>query len=234
MAERMLGPEYAEIERCIPADHARNSSADAMLRIAASRLDQGKPAVLDLGCGDGRAVDQIAAALPSASYDGVDIETSPEVNSRTRDDARFHTFDGIQLPFGDGTFDIVFTQQVMEHVRHPDALIAEVQRVLKPGGFFVGSASGLEPYHSWSIFNLTHYGLFRVIEDNGLTLEQMRPGIDGMAMLFRQLSMRKIGGFSLAYWSLALLARFRGMDARQRNYLKLRFAGHLCFLARKP
>ncbi len=232
----MLGPEYGDIAHAIPTDHARSVDADHMLRLAAQQIEvegDRAPAVLDLGCGDGRAVDQVARALPTASYDGVDIESSPEVNSRTRDDARFHTFDGVKLPFADASFDIVFTQQVMEHVRHPDALIAEVQRVLRPGGLFVGSASGLEPYHSWSIFNLTHYGLFRVLEDNGFAVQQLRPGTDGMAMIVRQLTMRKIGGFSLSYWLLAILARLRGMDARPRNYLKLRFAGHLCFLARK-
>lgn len=185
--------------------------------------------VLDLGCGDGRGVDVVRACLPDAQYDGVDIEQSPEVSSRSRDDARFHSYDGVNLPFDDKTFDIVYSRQVFEHVRHPDRLAAEVCRVLKPGGAFVGSLAYLEPYHSYSIFNFTPYGLFRVGEDNGLRVREMRPGVEGLSLIMRQMSMRRIRGFGIAYPLIGLLARLRSLGVRERNYLKLRFAGHICF-----
>jgi len=111
--------------------------------------------------------------------------------------------------------------------------MAEVCRVLRPGGHFVGSLSYLEPYHSFSIFNFTPYGLFRVLTDNGLTPLEIRPGTEGLAMIFRQLSGKRLSSIGLAYPSIDLAGRLRGWSPRRRNYLKLRFAGHLVFIARK-
>jgi SAM-dependent methyltransferase len=44
------------------------------------------------------------------------------------------------LTFADNTFDLFITQDVMEHVFHPDRAIAEIHRVLKPGGAHIFTA----------------------------------------------------------------------------------------------
>lgn len=41
-----------------------------------------------------------------------------------------------QLPFDDGTFDVVFSYLVIEHLPDPEGAFAEIRRVLKPGGYF--------------------------------------------------------------------------------------------------
>ncbi|MBB3992100.1 class I SAM-dependent methyltransferase [Croceicoccus naphthovorans] len=130
------GPEYGEIEHTIPTDDARVARLSDMFRKGVSG-----GVVLDLGCGDGRAVDLIRST--GASYVGIDIEQSPEVASRTRSDEHFLTYDGIELPFDQGHFDAIYSNQVFEHVRHPDSLLQEIYRVLKPGGTFVAALSYL-------------------------------------------------------------------------------------------
>lgn len=227
----MLGPEYALIESAIPSDHSKTSSAEGLLGEVLSMRPGQTVAFLDFGCGDGRGLDLAKALRPGISYHGVDIEGSPEVESRTRQDGDFRSYNGVDLPYGDESFDVVYSRQVFEHVRHPDLVVREIKRVLRPGGTFVGSLSNLEPYHSYSIFNYTPYGLYRLIDDNGLTLRVMRPGIEGTSLMIRQLSQRRLSRVQLVYPAVALGGKIAGWDAQRRNYLKLRFSGHICFIA---
>jgi SAM-dependent methyltransferase len=176
----------------------------------------------------------ILASCPEASYTGVDIESSPEVDGREASGAWFHSYDGENLPFADGSFDLVYSRQVFEHIRYPDRVAAEIFRVLRPGGLFIGSVSGLEPYHSFSVFNFTPYGLYRVLQDNSLRLIELRPGAESTSLFVRQLTVRRILNFRLIYPLVDIAARMKGWSARQANYIKLRFAGHMSFVARKP
>jgi len=43
------------------------------------------------------------------------------------------------LPFEDGSFDAVVAGELFEHLQFPDALVAEIGRVLRPGGVLAGS-----------------------------------------------------------------------------------------------
>lgn len=65
------------------------------------------------------------------------------------------------LPFADGTADLVILQGVLEHVRDPRRAVAEVLRVLKPGGVFYTEMPFLEPYHEAPIdvSRRTRFGL---------------------------------------------------------------------------
>ncbi len=103
--------------------------------------------MLDLGCGIGTSVDYFRAQDPEVQWTGLDLADSREVAQRTRTDARFASFDGVTVPFADESFDLVYCKQVLEHVRHPAALLTETRRVLRAGGAFAGSTSQLEPYH---------------------------------------------------------------------------------------
>jgi SAM-dependent methyltransferase len=194
--------------------------------------------VLDLGCGEGGSVELFRRLMPSATWHGIDIESSPEVDRRNRQDIVFDTFDGIHLPYADAHFDLVYSNQVLEHVRYPDALLTDVQRVLKPRGLFIGGVSYLEPYHSRSIFNFTPYGLIRVMEDAGLELQELRPGIDSFSAIFRQL----LGGpaFLNFLWrmspmnvAIGVVGSVALLPAEMRAFLKIQYCAQFCFLARK-
>ena len=193
--------------------------------------------LLDLGAGNGDAHDSLNKILKNIKYVGLDIEESPEVLKRTRCDLSFRVYDGVNIPFDDNEFDIIFCKQVLEHVRYPDDVISDVLRVLKPGGFFVGSVSFLEPYHSYSIFNWSPYGLFRVFEDNNVKLLQLRPGIDGVSMIFRSIFGRDKFNVFFSVESLFnyyLESKLTKNSTWSKNWNKLMISGHVCWLAQKP
>lgn len=231
----MLGDDLGELlGHRIPADHSRQVLADHY----AARLRARR--VMDLGCGAGDSVDLFRSVEAGVSWVGVDIEESPEVAGRTRADAEFVTFDGRRLPFGDESFELVYCKQVLEHVEHPRELLAEVARVLSPGGHLAGSTSQLEAFHSRSTLNWTPYGFTRLAEHAGLEVVELRPVIDGFTLV----AWRAIGlpRFFHRWWAresppyrlIELAARAAGLDARTRNQVKLVLSGQFAFLARRP
>ncbi len=236
----MLGDDLrAELGPAIPSDHARQSFAHDVLRAQLAALPVSKaPVVVDLGCGRGEGVDLVRAVRPEARWIGADIVQSAEVDERRRSDAEFVTFDGIHLPWGDGEIDLVYTQQVFEHVEEPEPLLAEVARVLRPGGVFCGSLSQLEPFHSRSVGGFTPYGWQRVLQRAGLELREVRPGIDVGTLILRRSpsprTLRQVLGAGVAGERLlALAARTRRVDAAGVNALKLMLAGQFTFVAHR-
>ena len=186
---RLPGRELDELlPSVIPADHARQTIADHYVERGIGRAE-GRPwRVLDLGCGSGSSVDLFRARDPDVQWVGLDVPESPEPPTRT--DARFETFDGISIPFGEGSFDLVYCKQVLEHVRHPKPLLADVRRILAPGGYFAGSTSQLEPFHSLSMWNYTPLGFYEIAKEAGLRLIELRPSIDGLTLIARRLVRR--------------------------------------------
>jgi SAM-dependent methyltransferase len=237
----VLGDDLGELLGFrIPGDHSHQTIADHYAARYLSRSDRpGAPRVMDLGCGKGDSVDLFRSLDQAVRWVGVDLERSPEVDERVRDDAEFVTFDGTSLPFEDRSFDLVYCKQVLEHVRQPDPLVREVARVLAPGGWFAGSTSQLEAFHSRSTFNHTPYGLTLVIEDAGLEVIELRPVIDGLTLVaWRALGMPR---FFYRWWGpresplnrvIELAGRARRLDARTRNQVKLTLSGQFAWLAR--
>lgn len=96
---------------------------------------------LDLGCGHqivpGWALpvaEQAAVAGGARLAIGVDVDPSIQ----RHEVLRLRAFaNGYELPFRDGSFDLVTANMVVEHVAEPRRLLCEVRRVLSPGGRFV-------------------------------------------------------------------------------------------------
>lgn len=97
---------------------------------------------LDVGCGNGAATVHVARTF-GLNATGVDIDPeqieAAQANSRGNEDARFMTLDATRLPFPAGEFDIVFTHKVTHHIPNWGDAIAEMVRVLKPGGYLIYS-----------------------------------------------------------------------------------------------
>jgi SAM-dependent methyltransferase len=69
----------------------------------------------------------------------------------------------------------VVLTQVLEHVPNPPAVIAELGRVLKPGGALLLSVPLNGPLHGepWHFFQFTHYGLAELATAHGFSLERI-------------------------------------------------------------
>ncbi len=95
--------------------------------------------ILDLGCGDGQLSQRIISA--GAHVLGVDASAEMVAAARERG-VEAELANAELLPFRDGTFDAVFSNAALHWVRDQDAMVAQVHRVLKPGGRFVAEMGG--------------------------------------------------------------------------------------------
>jgi len=99
----------------------------------------GKLAILDVGCGTGEITARLAETYPDATLTGVDL-IAGHLRAATKRCAAFGnrvTFkgaDAFALPFGDGIFDMVVCRHMLQAVPRPTDAIAEMVRVLRPGG----------------------------------------------------------------------------------------------------
>ena len=109
---------------------------EQILPIAAERM-AGAVDILDVGCGDGQ-VARLAVRGGAARVVGIDPTWNQLTVARDRAGGPAYARAGAaQMPFADGSFDFVVACLVFEHIRDVDAAIAEVARVLRPGGRFL-------------------------------------------------------------------------------------------------
>jgi SAM-dependent methyltransferase len=224
----LLGP-------VVPGDHARQQLADAWVPRVVDPAGPA-PSVLDLGCGPGGSRALFRERRPDVRWTGVDVPDSP---SPPPPDPDIHLYDGGRLPFGDGEFDVVFCKQVLEHVHDPRLVLAEVARVLKPGGHFAGSTSQMEPFHARSTFGYTPYGMSLLLGEAGLELLEVRPGIDAITLTARSIA-RRAGVFGRWFGrdsppnrAIDAAGRVAGASPQSVNAAKLKFCGQFAFLARR-
>lgn len=115
-----------------------------------SRLDLAPgERVLDVGCGEGRHTLSAwleypvhAVGLDLSAHDlGTAAGRRDEFADSAPEDARVSFLRGsaLDLPFADASFDVVVCSEVLEHIHDHRGVLAEIARVLKPGGRFVAS-----------------------------------------------------------------------------------------------
>ena len=96
--------------------------------------------VLDFGCGPGSLSTGLARAVAPGELYGIDIEQSQVYIANAlaaylqQSNTVFQVGDAADMPFEDGFFDVAHCHNVLMHVPDTAAVLAEVKRVLKPGG----------------------------------------------------------------------------------------------------
>jgi SAM-dependent methyltransferase len=153
--------------------------------------------------------------------------------------------DGHEIPFVDSTFDYVWCNAVLEHVRKPWIVADEIVRVLKPGGVAVIQVPFLENVHGWpdDYYRFTPNGLRTLFED----LDEVAAGVSAgpgqvlpdllvyYASAFADIQggglLRNIGAVVLG--TLVLPFRYLDQAARKRpSWWK--WARGFYFVGRKP
>ena len=131
--------------------------------------------VLDLGAGSGRVRQMNFRGLATRI---VGVDPDPRVHSNPHLDQAI-AGSGTGIPFPDSAFDMVISDNVLEHLDHPEAVIKEVFRVLKPGGWFFAKTPN--KYHYMPVIaRLTPTSFHRFV--NGL---RGRPPADTYPTLYR-------------------------------------------------
>jgi len=109
--------------------------------------------VLDLGCGRAKTTGSIG------------VDRSPETDADVVADV-----DAKRLPFKDCTFSSVIMNDALEHVSNVGDTLAEIHRILKPGGEFRAQVPHFTSLHAFSDFTHRHFfsleGVKRLAGDN--------------------------------------------------------------------
>jgi ubiquinone/menaquinone biosynthesis C-methylase UbiE len=97
------------------------------------------PRILDVGTGTGEISLRLAKIFPRATILGIDIIESHLEIARRRsvelgDRITFAVADAFELPYADASFDLVVCRHVLQAVPTPERVLAELVRVLRPGG----------------------------------------------------------------------------------------------------
>lgn len=132
--------------------------------------------ILDLGCANSR----YARYFPNRV--GVDILNAKGVDI---------VADAHHLPIKSSTFSIVLTTEMLEHTHDPQAVINEIERILKPGGRVILTTRFLFPIHEapFDFFRFTKYGLKHLFRNwaHVVVKHDTKP-FEGIAVLFQRMA----------------------------------------------
>ncbi|HET7570720.1 MAG TPA: class I SAM-dependent methyltransferase [Gammaproteobacteria bacterium] len=113
---------------------------DRSLEATLARLPaDGGESILDVGCGSGELLRRLHARYPDARLTGIDASAAMLATARAKlgTEAQLACAHAAMQPFPGATFDLVVSTSVLHHLPKPEAALAEIRRVLKPGGWLV-------------------------------------------------------------------------------------------------
>ena len=115
----------------------RRRTAETCAAFLLPRLDP-SDRVLDIGCGPGTITAGLARR--AGTVIGADISSAVVEEARCHaadegvENLSFEVASAYELPWSDGSFDVVFAHQVLQHLADPVRALREARRVLRPGG----------------------------------------------------------------------------------------------------
>lgn len=133
----------------ISRELSRKVAAKTLDYLAAQGIEIRQACMMDLGAGLGMLSEEAAfrGANPVAIEPGSGLGDITLGRIRRSGRGAVISARGENLPFRDGSFDVIVSLQMLEHVEHPAAVLREVYRILKPGGWFYLSCPNYLSFH---------------------------------------------------------------------------------------
>jgi len=136
--------EYAKDYRSVHTANIKISGVDSFyfVEMKVKLLQQyeknGSLNVLDVGCGDGVTQFYMHRFFPGWQLTGIDVaeKSINEAREKNIPNSNFKLYDGLQLPFGNDNFDVVYIANVLHHIDFAmhKKIMQEINRVLKRDG----------------------------------------------------------------------------------------------------
>jgi SAM-dependent methyltransferase len=151
----VVDPEESRCELCSRVLEEVGDKIERLLRgIAEERRD---PTLLDVGCWDGAFSQRCSSVLGAERILGVEVYEAPALAAEKRglEVARID-LEAERFPWPDASVDVVVCNQVLEHLKNIWLPMAEMHRVLKPGGHALLSVPNLASLHNRVLLALGH------------------------------------------------------------------------------
>lgn len=158
------------------ADDARNRACIQLYHYVGTQVPLAGKSVLEVSCGHGGGASYLTRTQGPASYVGLDLNPTGIAFCRQRHAMEGLTFvqgNAMQLPFPDGHFDAVVNVEASHCYPSFPGFLAEVKRVLKPGGHLLYADFRFsEDQAAWN--DALEQGLLTVIAKRDISAEVLR------------------------------------------------------------
>jgi len=138
----------------------------SILNSLKSSIPYFKGSLLDIGCGKKPYQNFILQNSSVQKYVGLDIEDALQYDPEIKPD---FLWDGVTMPFNNGSFDTAIGTEVLEHCPEPKIILKETYRVMKEGGCFFFTVPFLWNLHEvpHDEYRYTPFALERILRECG-------------------------------------------------------------------
>jgi SAM-dependent methyltransferase len=128
----------------------------------------GPAVIVDVGCGDGSALAVAASRNPAHRFAGIDWSGGALRRAQALGLTVLRGSVDPRLPLADGAADVVIMSELIEHLVDPDGAVAEVRRVLRPGGSLLLSTPNLAAWYNRGLLAVGIQPIFSEVSLHGV------------------------------------------------------------------